>query len=160
MAALHHRHSMVAKVFFSWKQWCSDCKEVRLKEMTRRLQQEKMAALLARVSAVRHNDPSLVGKQQCEDKVDKENQLCQDPQTEGKECHQLCLDGSHVVEKEYNSLCQHNQHIVGKSHQPHASSKTKPLKDSTPSLITSKLVRQELVSQVKQDYLVLHVILF
>jgi len=153
MAALHYHHSLVAKVFFSWKQWCSDCKEVRLKELTRRLQQEKMAALLARVSAVHHDDPSLVGRQQCLVKVDKENKLCQhDSHTE--ECQPLCQDKSLAMGKDYKLVCQHDPHIVRKSRHPHNSSKTKPLKfskDSTPSLITSKLVRQELVSQVQQD---------
>ena len=162
MAALHYHHSLVAKVFTSWKQWCSGCKEVRLRELTRRLQQEKMAALLARVSSVRHDDPSLVGRQQCDDKVDKENRLCQhDLHTVEKECQPLCQDESHVVGKECKSVHQHDPHIVEKNSHPHESSKSKLLKhskDSAPSLITTKLVRQELVSQVQQDHLVLHVI--
>ena len=161
MAALHYHHSLVAKVFFSWKQWCCDCKEIRLKELTRRLQQEKMAALLARVSAVHHDNPSPVGRQQCLDKVNKENKLCQhDPHTEGKECQPLFQDESLAVGKDYKLVCEHDPHIVGKSRHPHNSSKTKLLKlskESAPSLITSKLVRQELVSQVQ---LVLPFVLF
>lgn len=141
MAALHYHHSLVAKVFTSWKRWCSGCKEVRLRELTRHLQQEKMAALLAQVSAVHHDDPSPEEGQPHDDKVDELHQ--HEPHIVGKDCQPVCQDESSVMKKADRHL-----YAVVKSRKPAHPTKSQ---NSVPSLITSKLVRQELVSQVQQD---------
>lgn len=147
MATLHYHHSLVTKIFTSWKQWAHGCQEARSKEQMKQHQHHKMAALLARVTAVCQHDLST---------TEKEYQpVCQhDLSTTEKECQPMCQHDPPIknvsnsvkssnVDKECHSVSHHNHSTLGeKLHNSPALKR----EDTTPGLITSKLVRQELVS--------------
>ena len=186
MASLHYRHTLVTKVFASWKQWLHGCQEARSMEQMRQQQHHKMAALLSRVTSVCQHDPSTLEKEHQRDPSTVENE-CQrdpstlekerqhDPSTLEKECQH---DPSTREERQHDpsTECQHNLTIEKECHVTKASSvdkecnskghtivrkKRQPLcnhnptivrkQDATIGLITSKLVRQELVSVIVID---------
>ena len=163
MSSLHYRHTLVAKVFTSWKRWLRGCQEAWSMEQVRQQKHHKMAALLSRVTAACQHDPSTLEKECQHDPSTLEKEYQHDPSTLGKEHRR---DHS-TMEKEHDSptLEQEHQHNYnGKETKPSGVDKDKghhdptivrkkrqPLcnprrQDAAVGLITSKLVRQELVS--------------
>ena len=168
MATLHHNHALVAKVFTSWKQWLRGRRETRSREQMRQRQQHKMAALLARVTSACWYDPSTAGDD-CKDdpptsqrdhKHDSSTVECHrdhskecystcnhHPTTLGKECHSVCHHDPTTLGKKCHSSCHHDPTTLGKKQQP-VHHPTVRKEDTSVTLITSKLVRQELVSTI------------
>ena len=124
-------------------------------EQMRQRQQHKMAALLSRVTAVCQHDPStsekdcqhdpaILEKERQHNPTPSQKQCQQDPSTVKKEHrHHLTIEKEcSGVDKEPNT---NGQTTVKKKQQP-VHSATVRKRDATIGLITSKLVRQELVS--------------
>ena len=168
MATLHYHHTLVTKVFTSWKQWLCGCQEVRSREQMRQQQQHRMATLLARVTAacqhdverVCQHDPSTVEKKFQHDTSMVEKECQHDPSIVMKECDLSVakdntsikkrhhLTDSSCVAKECHSQCHHDPSTLGIKGQPtcHHNPPILKKKNTTAGLITSKLVRKELVS--------------
>ena len=165
MATLHYRHTLVTKVFTSWKQWLHGCQEARSMEQMRQHQQHKMATLLSRVTAVCQHDSSTLEecqhnlstlrKEHHHDPCTLEKECQHDPSTLEKEHqHDLTIEKEcHVsksssVDKESNSKGHYDPTTLKKKQQSvcNHNPATVRKQDATIGLITSKLVRQELVS--------------
>lgn len=170
MATLHYHHALVAKVFTSWRQWLHSCREVRSREQMRQHQQHKMDALLARVTSVCQHESSTVEKV-CQGDPTTSGKECQndsptlgkvhhstvsssvvkerhhDPTTLGKDCHSGRHHNPATMDKDCHSRSQHDSTALKKK-QPPLSHPPVVRKEDTIGLITSKLVRQELVSVV------------
>ena len=153
IAGLHYHHTLVSKVFTSWKQWLHSCQEVRSREQMRQHQQHKMDALLSRVTSVCQHNSSAVEKE-CQDAPLSSGKECQnDPSSVVKECHhdpttlgKDCHSGRHhnntvTMDKECHLTSQN-----GAKRKQHPTDHPPAVrKEDTIGLITSKLVRQELV---------------
>ena len=139
-------------MFTAWKQWLHGCREARSREHARHHQQHKMAALLARVTAVCQHDPST-------------NNECRSSGVD-KECHSVCHHDPSILKTKEQLVCPHNPSTLGTKRQPvchhdpsllgakcHHNPSILKKEHTTPELITSKLVRQELVSDNYQEFI-------
>ena len=168
MASLHYHHALVAKVFTSWKHWLCSCREVRSREQMRQQQQHKMDTLLARVTSVCQHDSSTVEKvcqgdpptsgKECWNDSPALEKACHsavsssvvkechhDPTTLGKDCHSEQHHNPIALSKNCHSRSQRDSTALKKKSMSHPPAVRK---EDTIGLITSKLVRQELVSIV------------
>lgn len=164
MSSLHYRHTLVAKVFTSWKQWLRCCQEARSMQQMRQQQHHKMVALLSRVTAACQHDPSTLEKERQHNPPTMQKECQHDPSTVEKERDSSTLEQEHQhnlniekecsvtkslgVDKECNSKGHHDPAIVRKKQQPLCNHNPTSVRrqGAAVGLITSKLVRQELVS--------------